>query len=201
MKLVEGEGFSTEMPFNGVLPTLPDLGDYDRRKLQGLIDDEEASAVPQPADTYGTGKRLGRLATIAPVADQIGDHAAAEAFRSEIKVRLEDWLTASPGESRHLFYLNRNWGSLLGYEPSFGSVEELSDHHFHYGYFIKAAAEIARTDPEWARDWGPMVRLLIRDIASANRSDPDFPYLRNFDPYAGHSWASGRGEFGDGNNR
>jgi endoglucanase Acf2 len=27
-----------------------------------------------------------------------------------------------------------------------------------------------------------------------------FPFLRNFDPYAGHSWASGHAKFGDGNN-
>jgi endoglucanase Acf2 len=45
-----------------------------------------------------------------------------------------------------------------------------------------------------------MVGLLIRDIASANREDTLFPFLRNFDPYAGHSWASGHAKFGDGNN-
>lgn len=36
-----------------------------------------------------------------------------------------------------------------------------------------------------------MVRLLIRDIANTDRngtgSDPDFPFLRHFSPYAGHS--------------
>jgi endoglucanase Acf2 len=45
-----------------------------------------------------------------------------------------------------------------------------------------------------------MVRLLIRDAASADRADPLFPFLRNFDPYAGHSWASGHAKFADGNN-
>jgi endoglucanase Acf2 len=45
-----------------------------------------------------------------------------------------------------------------------------------------------------------MVKLLIRDIASGNRADGRFPFLRNFDPYAGHSWASGHAKFGDGNN-
>jgi len=41
---------------------------------------------------------------------------------------------------------------------------------------------------------------LIRDIASSNRGDASFPFLRNFDIYAGHSWASGHARFGDGNN-
>jgi endoglucanase Acf2 len=46
-----------------------------------------------------------------------------------------------------------------------------------------------------------MVRLLIRDIASPDRADPLFPFLRTFDPYAGHSWASGKAGFADGNNQ
>jgi endoglucanase Acf2 len=45
-----------------------------------------------------------------------------------------------------------------------------------------------------------MVKLLIRDMSSGDRSDALFPFLRNFDPYAGHSWASGHARFGDGNN-
>jgi len=54
----------------------------------------------------------------------------------------------------------------------------------------------------WAADQksGGMIKLIIRDIASPDRADPLFPFLRNFDPYAGHSWASGHARFGDGNN-
>ncbi len=46
-----------------------------------------------------------------------------------------------------------------------------------------------------------MVNLLIRDMACPDRDDPRFPFLRCFDPYAGHSWASGHARFGDGNNQ
>ncbi|MDB6031786.1 MAG: glycoside hydrolase family 81, partial [Verrucomicrobiales bacterium] len=77
---------------------------------------------------------------------------------------------------------------------------ELNDHHFHYGYFIKAAAEMARLDPAWAQRWKGMVNLLIRDIASPDRNDRLFPFMRAMDPYAGHSWASGHARFADGNN-
>ena len=78
----------------------------------------------------------------------------------------------------------------------------MNDHHFHYGYFIRAAAEIARRDQSWAADarWGGMVKLLIRDVVSPDRDDALFPFLRCFDPYAGHSWASGHARFADGNN-
>ena len=44
-------------------------------------------------------------------------------------------------------------------------------------------------------------RLLIDDIATAKRGSPDFPFLRNFDPYEGHSWASGIGMGDMGNNQ
>jgi endoglucanase Acf2 len=77
----------------------------------------------------------------------------------------------------------------------------LNDHHFHYGYFIRAAAEVARLDPEWAKKWEPMVMMVIRDIASPSRTDTMFPYIRCFDKYAGHSWASGDANFADGNNQ
>ena len=47
--------------------------------------------------------------------------------------------------------------------------------------------------------WGGMVDKLIADIANTQRGDKAFPFLRNFDPYEGHSWASGigLGEFGN----
>src|SRR6185437_8536491 len=97
----------------------------------------------------------------------------------------------------------RTWGTLIGYPASYGSDDQLNDHHFHYGYYIKAAAEVARHDPDWAsaKRWGGMVDLLIRDIASPDHHDKRFPFLRNFDPYAGHSWASGTALFGSGNNQ
>ena len=102
-----------------------------------------------------------------------------------------------------MFYYDDRWGTLIGYPAAYGSDVELNDHHFHYGYFLRAAAEVARRDPAWAADakWGGMVKLLIRDIADPDRKDTQFPFLRNFDPYAGHSWASGHAKFGDGNNQ
>ena len=55
------------------------------------------------------------------------------------KRRLENWFTASPGETAPLFYYNATWGALIGSKPSYGSDMPLNDHHFHYGYFIRAA--------------------------------------------------------------
>jgi endoglucanase Acf2 len=91
----------------------------------------------------------------------------------------------------------------VGLRASFGTDWPFNDHHFHYGYFIRAAAELARCDPAWAapEKWGGMIRLLIRDIACADREDPMFPFLRCFDRFAGHGWASGDAGFADSNNQ
>jgi endoglucanase Acf2 len=149
---------------------------------------------------------MGKVATLAAIAEQWGDTPALQTATNELRERLEKWLSATDAQgnvkSTGLFAYDANWGTLIGYPASFGSDTDLNDHHFHYGYFLQAAAEVARRDRAWAADgrWGGMVRLLIRDIASPDRSDALFPFLRNFDPYEGHTWASGNAKFGDGNN-
>ncbi|KAI9825391.1 MAG: hypothetical protein M1832_001121 [Thelocarpon impressellum] len=73
-----------------------------------------------------------------------------------------------------------------------------NDHHFHYGYFIHAAAIIGYLDPGWLtanKDW---VNCLLRDAANASPADTYFPFSRSFDWYHGHSWAKGLFESGDG---
>ncbi len=46
-----------------------------------------------------------------------------------------------------------------------------------------------------------MIDLLIRDANNYDRADTRFPFLRDFDIYAGHDWASGHGSFAAGNNQ
>jgi endoglucanase Acf2 len=201
MKAGIGSGFETQIPIQGVLPFLPAQGIQDRERMLGYLKEEAAKKTGGFGDTYWEGKLLGRLATLSGVAEAAGAPDLRNVFVSEIKRRLENWFSAAPGKEQAVFYYNGVWGALLGSRPSYGSDRPLNDHHFHYGYFIRAAAEMARLDPAWARSWGPMVRLLIRDIASPERGDSMFPYLRCFDKYAGHSWASGDANFADGNNQ
>ena len=98
-------------------------------------------------------------------------------------------------------------GALASYPDEFFAIAEINDHHFWYGYWIRAAAEIALRDPAWVAKerWGAMVDLMVADIATAERGRADFPFLRNFDPYEGHSWANGLGGVGEygvlGNNQ
>lgn len=201
MKVGVGTGFSTMVPIQGLLPMLPKEGITDSARLISYLKEESIKEQPAPMDTYWEGKHLGKLATLSGIAEMVGETAMQERFLNEIKRRLENWFTAAPGKDFPQFYYDDTWGTLIGCKASYGSDAQLNDHHFHYGYFIRAAAEVARLDPEWAKDWGSMVNLLIRDIASPNRKDDLFPYVRCFDFYAGHSWASGHADFADGNNQ
>jgi endoglucanase Acf2 len=206
MKLLRGTSFSTRMAFPGILPALPDRGPKDKAKLKSLVEAAAAKSEEDLKDTYWGGKRLGWLAALIPIAEQAGAEGTRDKLTAELRGRLERWFTAADAggkpKSKGCFYHNRTWGTVIGYPASYGSDVELSDHHFHYGYFFRGAAEVARRDPAWAAagKWGDMVRLLVRDAANPRRDDPDLPFLRTFDPYAGHSWASGKAAFADGNN-
>ncbi|KTG11350.1 hypothetical protein AUR64_03580 [Haloprofundus marisrubri] len=213
MQTTTGTSFETVLDLPPVLPYLPDVGSVDQTRLAGYVDDVEAesplvrSGPDSPGDgTYWTGKNYERLAQLRPIAEQVGDSAAADTFLTALRDDLETWLDATVSgstDSEDVFYYDDVWGTLIGYNDSFGSGADLNDHHFHYGYYIKAAAEIARTNPTWAdaSNWGGMVDHVIRDYANPSRTDAMYPFLRNFSPYAGHSWASGNAGYDLGNNQ
>ena len=204
MKLLAASAFETVMPFHGVLPGLPGVGTGQPQRLRELV--QEAAAADKPIgtkDTYWTGKELGRLASLAHVADQAGLPDVRDRFLDRIQGELDAWLTAGKPTDPRQFHYEPTWGTLIGFPASYGSDTQLNDHNFHYGYYVMAAAAVARFRPDWARaeKWGGMVELLIRDCANWDPGDRRFPRLRCFDPYAGHSWASGHAAFAAGNNQ
>ncbi|NMO96514.1 glycosyl hydrolase [Paenibacillus lemnae] len=205
MKTGEGSKFSTSMTYTGILPYLPANESHTSDQMLNYVEEAAGELYIGAAETYSAGKQLGKLASLIPIAEQSGKMEAETYFRGELKTRLEDWLTSSEETGSlnmsQLFYYDRNWSTLIGYPAGYGSDTELNDHHIHYGYFVKAAAEMVRHDPSWGNDerFGPMVELLIRDMANPDKSDNQFPFLRHFDVFAGHSWSSGTARHGSGN--
>jgi endo-1,3(4)-beta-glucanase len=200
--------FSYTLPFVGVMPYFPEnLGDYNPSQLRALVSEffnKGAANWNQATDTYWAGKNYGKVAELAAIARSIGMTAEADAMVNWLKAELQDWFRANTTgalDTSKYFVYDKQWNTLLGFDESFGAQQQLNDHHFHYGYFVRAAAEICRVDANWcsAQQYGPMVELLIRDYA-AGRNDSLFPYLRNFDPAFGFSWASGHANFTAGNN-
>lgn len=199
MKLIKGNTFSTNVPFQGVLPALPNEGDYNPDVLSALLTattNEKLEVGP----SYENGKAMARFANLVHIADQMGLVTERDYFLAALKTRLEDWFTAG-GKQEYSY--NDKWDVLTGYPSGYGADNQINDHHFHMSYAIVSAATIAKYDPEWAaqEQWGGMVNMLIRDANNWNREDDLFPFLRSFDIYAGHSWAAGHGDFAEGNNQ
>ncbi|MEA3288400.1 MAG: glycosyl hydrolase [Candidatus Marinimicrobia bacterium] len=198
-KLFEGNSFTTDLTFSGILPALPDQGNYNRAELLALVQSVASETLPI-GPSYENGKAMARFANLVHIADQLGAITERDHFLSELKNRLEDWFTVG-GEQEYSY--NDNWDVLTGYPSGYGADNQINDHHFHASYAIVSAATIAQYDSTWTaqENWGGMVNLLIKDSNNWDREDGQFPYLRTHDSYAGHSWAAGHGDFGDGNNQ
>jgi len=201
LKLAQASSFDVAFPVPPLLQMLPDGDAIDPGSAANYLSESiAAGAASYVSDTYWGGKSLGRTAQLALVADALGDAAARDSLVTELKSGLETWFVADGAAT---FAYEPTWGTLIGYPASYGADTELNDHHFHYGYFVWAAAVVARFDPAWAADaaWGGMVELLIRDAANWDRTDTRFCFLRHFEPYVGHSYAAGHAGFAAGNNQ
>ena len=206
MLLIQGTQFTTVMPVVGVLPHMPYKVDdpVEQARLARFIEEELERLQRHDnywehvaADTYWLGKELERLATLVPIARGAGNADAANFIRNLIRSKLEEFFTSDDVNG---WYYDRTWKTLIGYPTSFFSDTQISDHEFHWGYFVYAAATVAFGDPTWSEQWGPMVQLLIEDVACTDRNHQYFPFLRQFDVFEGHSWASGHANFHAGNN-
>ncbi|REE77755.1 endoglucanase Acf2 [Paenibacillus taihuensis] len=205
LKLREGNSFTTTDKFEGIVPQFTEPSDpaYNRDELLQELSylDEATSKNIMSGDAYWQGKVLHPLAMGALIADQIGDGAYKEVFLSRMRTILTDWYTYTKGEPDYFMYYDKAWGTMYYKNSEFGANTGLTDHHFTYGYYVFASAVLATYDQDFKDNYGGMVEHLIRDYANPSKTDPMYPFLRNFDPYEGHSWAGGYGDNNNGNNQ
>lgn len=196
LRMIRGNDFALELTYHGILPEWGALeSNENRAALAPLVATDTHNVAElftqQPGDgTYWYGKGIGATAQLLCVADAQGDQPEGDLLLAELKRRLESWFDGS--HTGH-FAQDQQLGTFIGLPEEFYSVSHMNDHHFHYGYWLMGAAHIALRDPAWASQerWGGIVEKLIADIATDERGRRDFPFLRNFDPYEGHSWAAG----------
>ena len=196
LRMLEGNSFTTELSYHGVIPVLPDLTTgvegYDADKLHGLIDKViEDNGFQDWTDSYNDGLLLNRLTQVARIARQIGYADGLTRAKETLRKQLERWLTYEDGDTDFMFFYHKEWTAMLGFRAGHGQDSSINDHDFHWGYFIQAAAFLGEEDPAWLEAWGGLVDLLVRDANSPRRDDTMFPYMRCFSPYAGHSFANG----------
>ncbi|KAL9030538.1 MAG: hypothetical protein Q9196_001359 [Gyalolechia fulgens] len=159
---------------------------------------------------YYSGKALSKFATaIYAVHDLAGNTDLAQAGLNKLKAAFARF--ASNKQQYPLVYESA-WGGVVStasYATGDSGVDfgntYYNDHHFHWSYFIHAAAIIGpiyrlATQILWnlsltTVDW---VNTLVRDAANPSPADPYFPVSRSFDWFHGHSWAKGLFDSGDG---
>jgi hypothetical protein len=200
-------------------PTVtPDELSQEVQLIQGLLTNYNANALLTnngQGNTYVWGQELQKLATLIPVADQLGMTAERNMLLQLVESEMTQWFNAANtlnsnagqmlGYDPHLgvpqfFYYDSTWDALIGYNAGFGADTGLNDFAYQIGYWIQAAAVVATYDPTFISGYGPMVTMLAQNVDNWNRSDTMFPYLRSFDAYAGHSWAAGVSAVGSGQN-
>ncbi|WP_249353752.1 glycosyl hydrolase [Microbacterium sp. 2FI] len=191
------------------VPRRDALGAYDLDGLDGSartalaeqIAADLAATEPVPADTYFGGKGLARLGDLLGIARSIGDEDLADRIADRLADEFAPWTDPDGCTDRdeRCFVYDDALRLVVGRTPSFGA-EEGNDHHFHYGYFLAAAAALVEARPDSGDALAPVIDALAADI-SAGAPDEALPALRVFDPYQGHSWASGLSPFADGNNQ
>jgi endo-1,3(4)-beta-glucanase len=182
--------------------SLVDISKSERDTLKQLLLTDSSSLKFDKDDSYYGGKEVYRAAQLLQLTKQLGMTSQADHIQSLLETRLSQWFDPSGYEKRssRYFYYDNNLDGLVAATPDFGS-DAFNDHHFHYGYYLGAASILARYDSQFLHANRGSINLLAKDIMNTDRSDPNFPYIRTFDAYVGHSWASGFGTFSDGQNQ
>ena len=203
MSLVTADSVRVRTSMPGLLTAVPKVELNEAASKAVLADlDRDLADPPGAGGSYFGLKELGRLATIAEVATASGAQAQRTAALDRLRPQLVDWLTyTGPSDGRYFGY-DRVWGGLIAVPAEFGA-QDYNDHHFQYGYLVRAAAVLATADPGFARDYGDVVDLIVRDYAGSLAIGPasGLPPFRAFNAYLGSSAASGFAPFADGNNQ
>ncbi|MDP4282438.1 MAG: glycosyl hydrolase [Bacteroidota bacterium] len=167
--------------------------------------------------TYFGGKELAKRGRLAIIADELGiwydTKALASEIRDTLKRQLNRWMDANGNVTPTnawtrdtLMYETRYGGMINSWDYHFPGADFqnslYTDHHFHYGYFLYAAAALAKNDTAWGNTYKNRILLLARDFANPSASDHYFTRERMTDWYDMHSWAQGLDEAGAlGNNQ
>ena len=151
------------------------------------------TVIPTALDPYSFGKQVSRMARLALIADYLGIPEARTQALETVANSMIPWLT---GANANALVYDRVWGGLVptnglaDSQADFGSGW-YSDHHFHYGYFIYAAAVLAKLNTPFYDANKATLDAFVRDVCNPDTTDLDFPIARHKDFFDGHSWASG----------
>lgn len=171
-------------------------------------------------NTYSAGKLIWSASNLYQTANGVDNAVAADAAdsaRRSIELFFRDTPSiiqkdASPGQAPYYSYYDPKAATILLYPAApnddwppneeryiqmdgFGTATKLADHHYTYGYYINAAAELSFTNASWMTQYRDVINQLVFDVAF----DPEmeskarfaYPKKRLWDPYTGHCESNG----------
>ena len=206
--LVEDElptsmGFAPWRPGNQDIHTLSASAIATIQQVAAVEASQNMSAQSNLNSMYYSGKALSKFAQlIYTMNDLLDQKALAAAALVELK---QSFAVFTDNQQQFPLLYDTEWKGLVSSASyvtgndgdDFGNTN-YNDHHFHYGYFIHAAAIIGYLDPSWLNTNKDYVNALVRDVSNPSSVDQYFPVFRSFDWYHGHSWAKGLFESADG---
>ena len=195
LTLVKTMSFSTNVPepilplqFREIQTT------SESNKLIELINQDAEKYLNEipPDGIYFKGTWLGALSSLI----QLADIYQQETIRSKLLKKLENELFKGIND----FSYNDKLGMMISNNSEFGN-DRGNDHHLQYGYYIRSAAILKSSGVLIPEKMEKIIDQLVLDIANMDKNSDQFPYLRHYSIYEGHSWADGQGNTSDGNNQ
>ena len=196
-------GFAPWRPANSNIGTLSSAAVTAVQSVSAVEASQNMSAQTNLNSMYYSGKALSKFAQIVYVMNDLAQQPGlAAAALAELKAA---FAVFTNNQQQFPLVYDTDWKGVVSsasYVTGDSGVDfgnsYYNDHHFHYGYFISAAAVIGYLDPSWLADNQGYVNTLVRDVSNPSSQDQYFPVFRSFDWYSGHSWAKGLFESGDG---
>ena len=182
---------------------LSEMTDDQKATLKAQIKKDIPTVTKFDAEgSYYGGKYLERAVQVYRLAKQLDMKTETATLKTAIVAELDMWMDPDrcETESTKCFTYDNLFKGVVGQKAEYGSDTEFNDHYFHYGYFLYAAGAMALDDPSLVSKYKTVADLLAADIANTKDTATAIE-RRNFDDYAGHSWASGVSPFQDGNNQ
>ncbi|KAG7355635.1 glycosyl hydrolase family 81 protein [Nitzschia inconspicua] len=192
----------------------------DRDLILNQVEDDLNRVLPTFSENvYGYGKQVARLAQLAHIAHHLeptkgsGDNVSSTdsllgKATKQLSKYLETFLSSDVSDG---LVFDSKMGGLVSTNGLHDKGEDFgngryNDHHFHYGYFLYAAAILGRIDPSFIERFGPHVDAIFHDVAHATNGDSTsvdsekmfFPMTRHKSWFDGHSFATGMFPFGNG---
>ena len=157
------------------------LADAQLAELRSSLQTDLLAVPPRAADPYGFGKELARMAHLALIAEQLDMPEARLQALAVIEEAMLPWLQGLNSDA--LLY-DLTYGGVVSTDGLADSSSDFgsgwyNDHHFHYGYFVYAAAVLAKMDPAFWLQHQAAMDALVRDFCNPDSRDPDFPFARH----------------------